>query len=839
MRSELQERRLATLRADDAPPCPAQTRRRLAARLQELRPLAWRRQLERALLLALRRAYGIRLDQLTPGWQAALQYHLVADDNERLLSTLLRFAAGHPGRDAAAAMPRAQRWMERARQRFDVDAFRAPRRKELVLDGVRYTLATEQDPVEVMRMGIPFDTCLSLVEGVNAASTVVNALDPNKRVLYLRDDARNIVARKLLCVSQRFELLGYRLYSSLGEQHQEAINAAFDAMCREIADASRLPLASSGEPANVHGGFWYDDGVVAFAHGADTEALAAYCERFGRPLVDGVREAAQEARGWDALERCDAAGAIEALAGWPESPAEVELGDGIVSLLGEAAAQTQAAIAWSWCCQCCGQRPDAEPARSWQRQALGMHDSRMDDAVAKLAGLSPGADTARALARGARLAMVHPWDDDGLEHESLAALSEQAPFIDPRSLLEVCDEIQPAWDRVAANGCSDCRDQAVARLARAAEQVRARPRSRRGAPLSPRSTPRRDRAPDCAAPRRAVTLPRRGMKPAADAAGALPLPWSLTWLEEAPEASATAVGVIDKLLDHRPVLARGPDALAALLRHRARRERLARLPTADAPFEAIGALHLHLDDLGGLLERWSVPRAAPSAWKPSAWELYHLRRHATPWRLRLERAARRDSAEGRAAIDRLGLLGDEAALERLWLLLADRRGGEGSMAAVASAQRRAGAVVLQLRGSDDHARAAPVDMAWDATSLDPSFVRRALSIVRAALAGPDLSRATPDLQPAALEGALELLWIRDEPEQAWTTMEAILAAGPSDGPLVRYLSRVLRERSASWISSVPAELVVDAWQVPALRDDLCAAISRGADARRSGPRSRL
>src|SRR6185436_3067257 len=98
----------------------------------------------------------------------------------------LREAALRPGRSVKDAFPRNLAWLRSMKDRFDIDAWMAPRRKEIEHAGARFVIELEEDPLEVMRMGIPFGTCLSLEDGSNAASTVLNAIEANKRVLYVR-----------------------------------------------------------------------------------------------------------------------------------------------------------------------------------------------------------------------------------------------------------------------------------------------------------------------------------------------------------------------------------------------------------------------------------------------------------------------------------------------------------------------------------------------------------------------------------------------------------------------------------------------------------------------------
>ena len=102
-------------------------------------------------------------------------------------------------------------WLTRAAaNEVDVGAWRAGFRVAVPVGGEPITFATETDPLHVLKMGSYFDTCLSLDTGSNAASTLVNALDVNKHVIYGRRADGAVVCRKLIGATARGELAGYR-----------------------------------------------------------------------------------------------------------------------------------------------------------------------------------------------------------------------------------------------------------------------------------------------------------------------------------------------------------------------------------------------------------------------------------------------------------------------------------------------------------------------------------------------------------------------------------------------------------------------------------------------------
>lgn len=331
-----QEGRLALLRKgprriEDAP--KGRTKRRIAERIEALLPVAYRRELDGVFREIMRDAWGIEVPALTPAWRDAVRFWLVVDDNRDLLGQLLREAAKAPGQDVKLTSAKNRAWVERASLRIDVAAWLAPREKTLVApSGARFRITLELDPLEVLRMGIPFGTCLSLEDGCNAASTVLNAFDANKRVIYVRGESGKVVARKLVALGESFELLGYNLYLSLRGGDEAAIRSAVEAMCLELARDVGTELAGTGAPPKIHEGFWYDDGTVPFSEDA---VLAAYCRAHGlEPPAKPWGELVVDARGWAATDADDVDAAMAALRLYQTNIASVLLGRWIVGRLG-------------------------------------------------------------------------------------------------------------------------------------------------------------------------------------------------------------------------------------------------------------------------------------------------------------------------------------------------------------------------------------------------------------------------------------------------------------------------------------------------------------------------
>jgi hypothetical protein len=132
-----------------------------------------------------------------------------------------------------------------------------------VADG-RVHLSLELDPLKMLQMGNYFDTCLSFGGG-NAFATVANACELNKRVIYARDSSGRVLGRKLIAITAKGDLVGFRTYTSLGNADGlRRLRSIFDRYCRAFAARCHLSLADSGEVLTLFAQAWYDDGVVAW-----------------------------------------------------------------------------------------------------------------------------------------------------------------------------------------------------------------------------------------------------------------------------------------------------------------------------------------------------------------------------------------------------------------------------------------------------------------------------------------------------------------------------------------------------------------------------------------------
>ncbi|HET9224769.1 MAG TPA: hypothetical protein VFO07_19810, partial [Roseiflexaceae bacterium] len=185
--------------------------------------------------------------------------------NRRLLRRLLRaHLAGETG--WRERLPANAAFLDKlAAQGVDTSAWLSAMPRAYRCAGVaggRLRLHLEQDPLRVLQMGNYFDTCLSF-GWMNSFSTIANACELNKRVIYATDGAGRAVGRKLIAISDEGKLVGFHTYSSLADEPaRAALRAVFGRYAAEFAKRCRLELADQGQVPKLLAEAWYDDGVT-------------------------------------------------------------------------------------------------------------------------------------------------------------------------------------------------------------------------------------------------------------------------------------------------------------------------------------------------------------------------------------------------------------------------------------------------------------------------------------------------------------------------------------------------------------------------------------------------
>lgn len=649
--------------ASNSLPTPAWTLRRLRERIQVLQPKAYQRKLDGLLLQLCHETLGLRLEGLTHTWRDALRFYLCTEDNHEALLRLLRFAATHPKKPWDVTLPRNQAWLRQASAHMNTEAWIQPRSQSVTLDHHQYVLAIEKDPLEVLRMGIPFDTCLSLNDGINAASTVLNAMDVNKQVVYVRNAAGSIVARKLLAVSEEWTLIGYNLYNALGKEWLPALEEAFLTFCNRLAQETGLALADKGTPTKIHPGFWYDDGTTPFQSAPVHDGVEAYCAQLRIPVPTKPNQVLQdEARSFLATAQGNVAVVLQEL-GNDTDPANHRLGQWLLTHWGEQEAWRQAkhhrTVVSAW-----AQRLlPAQPTLFFQ-QARVHHVEKIPYHAWWWDALLPSYETATALLAWAQ--SVKQWkeqDDHGLVHQALSTLPYHLQHASLPQVFSLCNAMEALWRRLLHHhpSCEDCYQTARKTLQNnALRQYRNHP--------DPEALIHalHNKKLGLLAHETALFVVARMPLPAR---GKDPAPWSpLQETEPLYGESIATWRALQELPSHHAELATAPDLLAAWVRHAppwVRKHKHLTWPQPQKPaFASLGGFVLTDPWVASWLLHRPHSEVNPKEWTPDFWELCYHRRHLTSLRKQFRQQARVGprSAE---LLQSLGQLGEEELLQEL------------------------------------------------------------------------------------------------------------------------------------------------------------------------------
>ena len=100
-------------------------------------------------------------------------------------------------------------------------------------DGEPYRVSFTRDVVDYLMMGLHFDTCLS-PGSCNFFSTIANAVDINKQVVYGKTDSGRVIGRCLFTLTDQGSILTYHRYA---HEPADAFDAAVDQFAERLAQA--------------------------------------------------------------------------------------------------------------------------------------------------------------------------------------------------------------------------------------------------------------------------------------------------------------------------------------------------------------------------------------------------------------------------------------------------------------------------------------------------------------------------------------------------------------------------------------------------------------------------
>jgi hypothetical protein len=122
--------------------------------------------------------------------------------------------------------------------------------------GVPYRVAFAREVLDYLQMGALFGTCLSPTES-NFYSTISNAVDINKQVLYGKTSDDQVIGRCLFAINHQGRILTYQRYH---RDPQDGFDLLVDQFADHLARQMGTQRASRGRVAKLVSSGWYDDG---------------------------------------------------------------------------------------------------------------------------------------------------------------------------------------------------------------------------------------------------------------------------------------------------------------------------------------------------------------------------------------------------------------------------------------------------------------------------------------------------------------------------------------------------------------------------------------------------
>jgi|GEM_PF-1852557 len=132
-------------------------------------------------------------------------------------------------------------------------------------NGKIFRLGITLDPFDILMMGEHFQSCLSL-HGGNFYSTITNAVDINKRVIYARDPAGKVAGRCLLALTDQGRIQTFHPYCHDGKAEFDKLANAF---ASDLAARMGTTTSQKGDVSTLVAARWYDDGPKDLSHRFD------------------------------------------------------------------------------------------------------------------------------------------------------------------------------------------------------------------------------------------------------------------------------------------------------------------------------------------------------------------------------------------------------------------------------------------------------------------------------------------------------------------------------------------------------------------------------------------
>ena len=199
-------------------------------------------------------------------WRNALQLSFMTDHNKRILRKLMLNAAGNDFQ-WIFYHPKNVKFINDLPKGFDQGTWISPPTLSFKVGNKSYSVEAERNLLKILQMGNYFGSCLS-VGDMNDFSTIANAVEINKHVLWIKNSKGKIVGRKLIVLNQHGELYGFNSYGAAVSTENEFpwFKIMFDLYCLKLIEHCKGSLCNKRKEDDkiVLFSKWYDDGIERF-----------------------------------------------------------------------------------------------------------------------------------------------------------------------------------------------------------------------------------------------------------------------------------------------------------------------------------------------------------------------------------------------------------------------------------------------------------------------------------------------------------------------------------------------------------------------------------------------
>jgi hypothetical protein len=214
------------------------------------------------------------INRQNPDWANAIRLYYSTAKNKRLLKKILS-NLGKGDRRWIAAHPQNQNFSKKMEKLgINIKTWMKGFEKKWKVAGGQWRVYSESNPLKILQMGNLFGTCLS-IGGSYAYSTIANAVEINKHILFMENEKGHIIGRKLILLHPQGKLFGCNSYGSTESYYLKSggspwVKILFDLLCLDIVNKCNLKFPEEKDYDEIDEdpfkmfSHWYFDGIEDF-----------------------------------------------------------------------------------------------------------------------------------------------------------------------------------------------------------------------------------------------------------------------------------------------------------------------------------------------------------------------------------------------------------------------------------------------------------------------------------------------------------------------------------------------------------------------------------------------